>query len=168
MKDAREAGAPFTIAPVASAADLDAARDLFQAYAASLPVDLGYQDFATELSTLPGKYGPPAGALLLARDRAGLAIGCVGLRPLAEGVCEMKRLYVDPAARGSGLGRALIEAVLAEAAQLGYREIRLDTLPTMSAAIAMYRRAGFEPIAPYYDAVPEGTLFLGRRLGDRS
>ena len=76
----------------------------------------------------------------------------------------MKRLYVDPIARGSGLGQALMEAVLAEAVRLGYRELRLDTLPTMTAAIAMYRRAGFEPVAPYYDTAPAGTLFLGRRL----
>jgi ribosomal protein S18 acetylase RimI-like enzyme len=154
----------FRIAPAATPADLDAARGLFRAYAASLPVDLDYQDFPTELATLPGKYGPPAGALLLARDRTGTAIGCVGLRRLDDGVGEMKRLYVDPIARGSGLGQALMEAVLAEAVRLGYREIRLDTLPTMTAAIAMYRRAGFEPVAPYYDTAPAGTLFLGRRL----
>jgi ribosomal protein S18 acetylase RimI-like enzyme len=157
--------AAFTIAPVAGAVDLDDARMLFRAYAASLPVDLGYQDFASELATLPGKYRAPAGALLLARARTGTAIGCVGVRSLAEGVCEMKRLYVDPAARGLGLGRALMDAVVAEAARLGYREIRLDTLPTMTAAIAMYRGAGFEPVAPYYDTAPAGTIFLGRRLG---
>jgi ribosomal protein S18 acetylase RimI-like enzyme len=155
----------FTIAPAGAPVDLDDVRMLFRAYAASLPVDLGYQDFATELSTLPGKYGPPAGALLLARDRSGAAIGCVGLRPLAAGACEMKRLYVAPAARGLGLGRALMAAVLAEGTRLGYRTIRLDTLPTMTAAIAMYRAAGFEPIAPYYDTAPAGTLFLGRALG---
>lgn len=155
---------PFTIAEAATAADLDAVRVLFGAYAASLPVDLTYQDFVTELATLPGKYAPPAGTLLLARDRAGAAIGCVGLRPLAEGVAEMKRLYVDPAARGLGLGRILMDAVIAAAERLGYRELRLDTLPTMAAAIAMYRAAGFEPIAPYYDGAPAGTLFLGRRI----
>jgi ribosomal protein S18 acetylase RimI-like enzyme len=154
----------FTIAPVATPVDLDDARALFRAYAASLPVDLGYQDFATELATLPGKYSAPAGALLLARDRTGTAIGCVSLRPLADGCGEMKRLYVAPDARGLGLGRALMDAVVAEAARLGYREIRLDTLPTMTAAIAMYRGAGFEPIPPYYDTAPAGTIFLGRRL----
>ena len=157
----------FTIAAVASPDDLEAARGLFRAYAASLPVDLAYQDFATELATLPGKYGPPAGALLLARDRNGVAFGCVGLRPLADGCCEMKRLYVDSAARGLGLGRALMQAVVAEAEHLGYAEIRLDTLPTMRAAIAMYHAAGFVPVAPYYDTAPAGTLFLGRRLKDR-
>jgi ribosomal protein S18 acetylase RimI-like enzyme len=158
----------FTIASVASSADLDAARALFQAYAASLPIDLGYQGFATELATLPGAYAAPAGALLLARDREARAIGCVALRALVSlSVCEMKRLYVSPAARGLGLGRALLAAVLAEAERLGYCEIRLDTLPTMVAAIAMYRQAGFVPVAPYYDTAPAGTLFLARRLDDR-
>ena len=133
----------FTIAPAAGQADLDAARALFRAYAASLPIDLAYQGFATELATLPGAYAAPAGALLLARDGAGAAIGCAALRPLAEpGCCEMKRLFVAPTARGLGLGRVLMEAIVGEAARLGYREVRLDTLPTMTAAIAMYRAAG--------------------------
>lgn len=156
--------AAFTIHAVQSIVDLDAARELFRAYAASLPIDLAYQDFATELATLPGKYGAPAGALLLARDAAGAPIGCVALRLLATDCCEMKRIYVAPAARGLGLGRALMEAVLAEAARRGYRQIRLDTLPTMTAAIAMYRAAGFEAVAPYYDTAPPGTIFLGRAI----
>lgn len=164
MTDTRAGRDAFTIASVGCADDLDAARLLFRAYAASLPIDLGYQDFASELATLPGKYAPPAGALLLARDRAGSAIGCVGVRPLHDEACEMKRLYVDPAARGLGLGRALMDAAIAEAIRLGYRELRLDTLPAMTAAIAMYRAAGFEPMAPYYDGAPEGTLFLARSL----
>jgi len=155
----------FTIGPVRGDVDLDAARALFRAYAASLPIDLAYQGFATELAALPGAYAAPSGALLLARGPSGSAIGCVGLRPLAEpAVCEMKRLYVAPAARGLGLGRALMDAVVAEAGRLGYREIRLDTLPTMTAAIAMYRAAGFEPVAPYYDTAPAGTIFLGRAI----
>ena len=162
----------FTIAPVRTPADLDDARALFRAYAASLPIDLAYQDFATELATLPGAYAAPAGALLIARDREARAFGCVALRPLAERdgprrpptVCEMKRLYVAPTARGLGLGRALLAAILAEGGRLGYREVRLDTLPTMTAAIAMYRQAGFAPVAPYYDTAPAGTIFLGRRL----
>jgi ribosomal protein S18 acetylase RimI-like enzyme len=154
----------FTIVAASAPDDLASVRALFQAYAVSLPVDLGYQDFATELATLPGKYGPPGGALLITRYRAGASLGCVGLRPLGDRACEMKRLYVDPAARGLGLGRALMDAVIAEATRLGYAEIRLDTLPTMHAAIAMYRAAGFAPIAAYYDTAPAGTLFLGRRL----
>ena len=153
----------FTIGPVQADGDVEDARTLFRAYAASLPIDLAYQGFAIELATLPGAYAAPAGVLLLARDRSGAAIGCVALRPLAEpGCCEMKRLFVAPAARGLGLGRALMEAIVSEAARLGYRAVRLDTLPTMTAAIAMYRAAGFEPIAPYYDTAPAGTIFLGR------
>ena len=160
----RSTADPAVRIAAAAPADLDDVRALFRAYAASLPIDLGYQDFETELATLPGKYSPPGGALLIARHRAGQPLGCVGLRPLADGVSEMKRLYVDPIARGSGLGQALMAAILAEAVRLGYREICLDTLPTMAAAIAMYRRAGFAPVAPYYDTAPAGTLFLGRRL----
>jgi ribosomal protein S18 acetylase RimI-like enzyme len=155
----------FVIAPVAGDADLEAVRTLFRAYADALPIDLAYQDFATELADLPGKYAAPAGALLLARAADGTALGCVGLRPMAaDGCCEMKRLYVAPAARGLGLGRALMDAVMAEATRLGYRSLRLDTLRTMAEAIAMYRRAGFTPIAPYYDGAPAGTLFLERAL----
>jgi ribosomal protein S18 acetylase RimI-like enzyme len=155
----------FQITPAASPDDLDAVAALFRAYAASLGVDLGYQDFETEVTTLPGKYAAPAGALLIAHDGGGVPVGCVGLRPmLADGCCEMKRLYVAPAARGLRLGRALLDAVVAEAARLGYREIRLDTLPTMVEAIAIYRRAGFTPIAPYYDTAPRGTIFFARAL----
>ncbi len=158
----------FTIEPARSAADVAAIAALFRAYADSLDVDLAYQSFATELATLPGHYGPPAGALLLARDAGGEAIGCVGLRPFdADGCCEMKRLYVVTAARGLGLGRALLAAVLAAAGRIGYREIRLDTLPSMVEAIAMYRRAGFTDIAPYYAGAPAGTVFLSRPIADR-
>jgi ribosomal protein S18 acetylase RimI-like enzyme len=138
---------------------------LFAAYAAALGIDLGYQDFETELASLPGKYAPPFGALLLARDVAGRPVGCVALRSLADaGACEMKRLYVAPEGRGHGLGKGLLEAVLGEARQIGYREIRLDTLPTMIAAQALYRARGFEPIAPYYDTPVAGTAFLRLRL----
>jgi GNAT superfamily N-acetyltransferase len=154
----------FTIVTVRDAAGLAAVAALFRAYAAGLPVDLAYQDFATELAALPGKYAGPAGALLLARAADGTAIGCVGLRPMPDGCGEMKRLYVAPEARGLGLGRALMDAVVDQARRLGYRELRLDTLPTMTEAIAMYRRAGFTPIAPYYDGAPAGTLFLSRAI----
>lgn len=154
----------FTIVTAVDGADLAAVAVLFRAYADALPVDLAYQDFATELAALPGKYAAPAGALLLARAAGGAAIGCVGLRPLDGGSGEMKRLYVAPAARGLGLGRALMQAALDAARLRGYRELRLDTLPTMTEAIAMYRRAGFAPIPPYYAGAPEGTLFLSRSL----
>jgi GNAT superfamily N-acetyltransferase len=146
------------------AGDLDAVAALFRGYAASLPVDLGYQGFDEELAALPGKYAPPRGALLLARDATGAALGCVGLRPLGEDVCEMKRLYLLPAARGTGLGPALAGAVITEARRLGYRELRLDTLPSMTRAIAMYSEMGFARIAAYYAPTPPGTVFLAQKL----
>ena len=157
----------FEISPAVTAADLAEVARLFDAYAASLPVDLAYQDFAGELAGLPGKYAPPAGALLLARDNAGEAIGCVGLRPLSDpGACEMKRLYVAPAGRGLGLGRALMQAVTDQARRLGYREMRLDTLPTLTAAQSLYRQGGFVPMPAYYHTPVEGTVFLRLDLAD--
>ncbi len=155
----------FHIRPVRSHGDLETVGRLFEAYAASLPIDLAYQDFASELAGMPGKYAPPAGELLLAKSLDGEPLGCVGLRPIAvDGCCEMKRLYVSPEGRGLGLGRALVEAIINEAGRIGYREMRLDTLPSMAQAISLYRKAGFVPIAPYYDTPVEGTLFLARTL----
>jgi GNAT superfamily N-acetyltransferase len=155
----------FRIITVRTTADLDVAKGLFLAYAASLDVDLAYQDFAAEMAVMPGKYAPPAGELLLARDERGSAIGCGGLRPLnAPLCCEMKRLYVCPQWRGTGVGKGLIEALLERARQIGYREIRLDTLPSMAAARALYRKSGFEITEPYYDTPVAGTLFMRRRL----
>lgn len=155
----------FRITPARSEAELSTIKQLFKAYASSLDIDLGYQDFASELSELPGKYASPKGELLLAYDLANNPLGCVGLRPIApDGCCEIKRLYVSPQARGLGLGGALIDAILKTASQIGYSEIRLDTLPTMTQAIALYRKAGFCPIEPYYETPIVGTLFLGRHL----
>ena len=148
----------------ATVADLADVARLFAQYQAHIGVDLSYQDFAAELAGLPGKYAPPRGRLLVARDVEGNAIGCVGLRPLDSSACEMKRLYVTAQGRGLGLGRALAQAVIAEARQSGYEEIRLDTLPTMREAIALYRKLGFETIAPYYAGAPAGTVFMSRRL----
>ena len=149
-----------TIRPATTPEDLAIIRGLFQAYADGLPVDLAYQDFASELADLPGKYAQPHGALMLARDAAGEPLGCVALRPLDDGRCEMKRLYVAPAARGTGLGGALMRAVIAAGRRLGYRAMRLDTLSDMTAAQAMYAAAGFQRIAPYYDGAAPGTIFL--------
>lgn len=160
----------FSIAQATQPEDIAAVADLFRSYAASLPVDLGYQGFAAELAGLPGKYAPPEGALLLARNLSGVATGCVALRRLdapdahEAKLCEMKRLFVAPEARGSGLGRALAEAIIAKARARGYREMRLDSLPSMGAAIALYRRLGFEEIAPYYATPIAGTTFMALRL----
>jgi ribosomal protein S18 acetylase RimI-like enzyme len=154
----------FSILPADGPDDIAAVGSLFRAYESELDVDLAYQDFAAELASLPGKYAPPRGALLLARDRQGGAAGCIGLRPLEDDRCEMKRLFVAPAARGTGLGRSLVEALIHEARRLGYREMCLDTLPTMTAAQGLYRAMGFAPIAAYYCSPIEGTAFLGRDL----
>lgn len=155
----------FHILPVSTQADLIATADLFARYAASLPIDLGYQDFASELEALPGKYAPPGGALLLARGADGAPLGCVALRPIPPGgLGEMKRLFLLPRARGLGLGRALTQAVVEEARRLGYRELRLDTLPVMQAAIGLYEQMGFKRIAPYYAPTPPGTIFMSLGL----
>jgi ribosomal protein S18 acetylase RimI-like enzyme len=157
--------AQFQIGPVCTSADLAATVELFRSYAASLGVDLAYQDFEAELAAMPGKYAPPRGALLLARGIGDVPLGCVALRPIEPaGFCEMKRLYVLPAARGTGLGRALVEAILDAATGMGFREIRLDTLPDMIDAQALYERLGFVRIAPYYDTPIAGTVFMARPL----
>ena len=147
-----------------TAADLDEARRLFQAYADWLAVDLCFQGFAQELATLPGAYARPAGRLLLARI-AGEAVGAVGLRPLEAGIAEMKRLWVEPGFGGRGIGRALAETVIAAAREIGYRRIRLDTIPArMPAAQHLYRSLGFCEIPPYYHSPLEGTVMLELRL----
>jgi ribosomal protein S18 acetylase RimI-like enzyme len=159
----------FRIAPVRTANDLASTVRLFRAYASSLHIDLSYQGFEAEMEAMPGEYAPPAGELLLARDSNGTPVGCVGLRPIdPQGCCEMKRLYVSPETRGFGLGERLVDAVVKEAARIGYREMRLDTLPSMTGAIALYRKLGFEPMEPYYDTPVIGTIFLRRSLIERS
>lgn len=155
----------FLIVPAQWPRDVRDVATLLREYAATLPVDLAYQGFEEEVTGLPGMYGAPSGALLIARDTAGCSLGCVAVRAIAPpGCCEMKRLFVSPLARGLGLGRALMNAIVSQATRLGYREMRLDTLPTMTAAIAMYRRAGFREIDAYYAPAPEGTLFMTRSL----
>jgi len=156
---------PFHIAAVSTPDDLAAVVGLFRAYAASLSVDLAYQNFEAEMQAMPGAYAPPSGALLIARGEGREPLGAVALRPMAEtGRCEMKRLYVTQAGRGRGVGEGLVNALAATALHIGYREMWLDTLPDMVAAQALYRRLGFETTAPYYDSPIAGTVFMRRLL----
>ncbi len=154
----------FSIAPASLPTDVSAIAQLFRAYAASLPIDLDYQGFDDELASLPGKYAPPQGALLIACDANGAALGCVAMRPLEDGVCEMKRLYVAPEGRGQGLGKHLAHAIIEVARAAGYREMRLDTLASMHEAQALYRALGFTEIGAYYDTPVEDTVFMSLRL----
>jgi putative acetyltransferase len=149
----------LTIVPGHAPADIGNVRRLFEEYAASLDVDLCFQGFDAELASLPGDYAPPAGRLLLAIQGNTVA-GCVALRRLEREICEMKRLYVRPAFHGLGIGRMLVARVIEEARDAGYRRMRLDTLPTMIRARALYRRVGFHEIPPYRSNPVEGVTFL--------
>ena len=151
------------IAEAGDAAGIAACRELFREYQRSLGIDLGYQDFEHELATLPGKYAPPRGRLLLARAGGDL-LGCGALRPLDDGECEMKRLYVRPAARGTGLGRALAARLVAIAREQGYARLRLDTLPAMGPAQRLYEGLGFRDTPAYYDTPVAGTRFMALDL----
>ena len=144
-------------------ADSDEARELFLDYATELGVDLSFQGFDRELDELPGVYARPAGRLLHARV-GGRAVGCVAMRPLGGGVCEMKRLYVRPGQRGRAVGRSLAVAVIEAAREQGYARMRLDTLPQMVAAHPLYESLGFREIEPYYDNPVPGTRFLELEL----
>ncbi len=143
----------------AASTDLDEVRRLFREYAEWLGIDLSFQNFESELARLPGDYSPPSGCLLLAEHEDHTA-GCVALRRLDPATCEMKRLYLRPEFRGTGLGLQLALAIMAEARAIGYRRIRLDTLPQMSAAQKLYASLGFREIEAYrFNPVP-GSRFL--------
>lgn len=136
------------------------ARELFLEYAQSLGFSLCFQNFDRELASLPGDYAPPEGRLLLAEYKGQLA-GCVALHKLEADICEMKRLYLRPQFRGKSLGRVLADRIIAEARQIGYRSMRLDTVePVMKDAVAMYRKLGFREIAPYCKNPIEGALYM--------
>jgi ribosomal protein S18 acetylase RimI-like enzyme len=139
---------------------IEQVRALFLEYGESLGFSLCFQSFDEELKTLPGAYAPPSGRLLLARS-ADHAAGCIALRKLDAGICEMKRLYVRPDDRGMGLGRMLVERLIAEARAIGYERMRLDTIASaMQDAIALYRRMGFQEIAPYSNIPIASALWM--------
>jgi len=140
-------------------AHMEKAREIFLRYARSLDFDLSFQGFAVELAGLPGDYAPPAGCLLLAMEE-GETMGCVALRKIGEGICEMKRLFIGPEQRGKGIGLLLAEAVIQEAKRLGYDQMRLDTVPSMTSAISLYRSLGFREISSYcHNPVPGAKFF---------
>ncbi|MCB1919771.1 MAG: GNAT family N-acetyltransferase [Candidatus Competibacteraceae bacterium] len=144
--------------------DLEIVRTLFREYEQFLGVDLCFQGFAEELATLPGRYAPPLGRLLLAREGQQTA-GCVALRPLHEqGACEMKRLFVRPAYRGQGLGLMLAQQIIQEAITVGYTVIRLDTLDTLKQAMRIYETLGFQRCTPYYANPLPGVVYWERAL----
>jgi ribosomal protein S18 acetylase RimI-like enzyme len=153
------------IRPAALPGDLAVVRELFLEYSQGLGIDLCFQGFEAELAGLPGKYAAPAGRLLLAWEGQ-RALGCVALRPVVaeSGACEMKRLYVRPEARGRQLGRQLAQRVCQEARASGYRRILLDTLPSMTPALALYAALGFQPAAAYVYNPLEGVVYLGKAL----
>ena len=144
-------------------AHVELVRALFREYAEAIGTDLEYQGFTRELDALPNPYVPPKGALLLAYVGVEIA-GCVALRPIDDGVGEMKRLYVRSAYRKFGLGRRLVQAVIDAARAAGHRELRLDTLASMATAQALYCRLGFVEIPPYNDTHLPGTRFYSLEL----
>jgi putative acetyltransferase len=151
------------IIPAQTSQDLDNVRKLFKEYTDSLGFELSFQNFEREFADLPGKYAPPQGRLFLALDGT-QKIGCVALREFEPGICEMKRMYIQPGFRGKGYGRALAKRIIDEARDIGYKYMRLDTVPGMTPAINLYRGLGFYEIPAYrYNPIP-GTLYFELKL----
>lgn len=143
--------------------EVEVVRALFRDYASDIGESLCFQGFEEELATLPGKYGGPKGIVVLGfLDRQPVA--CAALRPLKPRVCEMKRLYVQPAARGRGIARALVRRLLREARGMGYKSMKLDTLGRMTSAIKLYESMGFVPTAPYIENPFEDAVFMERQI----
>jgi ribosomal protein S18 acetylase RimI-like enzyme len=156
--------APTKIICAQSGDDIELARTLFKEYEAWLGIDLCFQSFEKELAELPGAYAPPTGCLFLAIRNNHFG-GCVALRKIGDGMCEIKRLFLRPEFRGQRIGRQLAEAIIRKARQLGYERMRLDTLPPkMNSAIALYRSLGFKEIEPYYENPVPGALFMELNL----
>jgi len=152
------------IKEVKGSSDLGAVRILFREYADSLAFDLFFQDFEKELESLPGRYAVPEGCLLVAENKDSI-VGCVAVRKIEGSVCEMKRLFIRPEYRGTGIGRRLAMEIIQTAIRLGYSRMRLDTTPSMNAATSLYRSLGFYYTAPYcYNPVP-GAVYLELDLG---
>jgi putative acetyltransferase len=141
--------------------DLERVRELFAEYARELPFDLSFQDFEAELAGLPGRYAAPSGQIVLARC-GDAAVGCVALRQIGDGLCEMKRLFVQPAFRGQGIGRALAKAIIEAARRIGYKRMLLDTV--LEPAKGLYRSLGFREIPPYQHVPLEGVVFMELEL----
>ena len=156
---------PLRINFAESQSDFDISRLLFLEYAETLGFSLCFQGFDEELENLPGKYATPKGCILLAWDKLDCG-GCVGLRPLNDTVCEMKRLYIKPAYRGTGLGRLLAEKILKFANESNYSKIVLDTLSSMDSAQGLYRSLGFAETDPYYHNPHPDVVFFEKKLAD--
>jgi putative acetyltransferase len=156
--------ADIVLCEAVTVADIDAVRELFAEYERWLGVDLCFQGFAEELSSLPGRYAPPRGRLLLARAADETVIGGVGMWPLDEDTCEMKRLFVRPFWRGRGLGRRLAETIVEIAVDVGYTRMRLDTIERLTEALMLYRSMGFEEIKPYYHNPLEFVIYMEHDL----
>lgn len=150
---------PMKIIQAASPEDITAVRRLFEEYAASLGIDLAYQGFPAELAGLPGSYAPPRGRLLLATIDD-IPAGCVALRAHDGRAAEIKRLYVRPEHRGSGIGRKLIETLIRDAQAIGYSAMLLDTLPSMHGALRLYESLGFRRRDPYFPSPIAGNVFM--------
>jgi len=147
------------VVQVRAGKNLESIRRLFQEYADSLGTDLSFQDFQNELENLPGEYVPPGGRLYLALEDSE-PVACVAMRKVSDEICEMNRLYVRPLARGKGIGRKLALQLIADARRKGYQRLRLDTLPMMRRAIALYQALGFKPIDPYRHNPVQGARFF--------
>ncbi len=155
------------IIPAETPEQLDRVRELFARYAEFLGVHLGFQEFETEVASLPGKYAPPDGRLVLATEDD-VAAGCIAIRKIGDGVCEMKRLYVRPEFRSRGFGRRLAEEMIAQATRAGYVTMRLDTLDRLTEAMSLYRSLGFRQIEQYYDNPLVGVAYWELSLGPES